>query len=63
MLAQDTVAISDSENNRSMIKYVGHGIAMRNAMNSVNRVADEIIKINDEDGVAEMIEKFILKSQ
>ncbi len=46
-----------------MIKYVGHGIAMRNAMNSVNRVADEIIKINDEDGVAEMIEKFILKSQ
>lgn len=59
--AQDMIAIGDSENDLSMIKYVGHGIAMGNAMDSVKKVADEIIKTNDEDGVAEAIEKFILK--
>lgn len=61
--SQDMVAIGDSENDLSMIKYVGHGIAMGNAMDSVKQAADEIIKTNDEDGVAEVIEKLILKSR
>ena len=56
------VAIGDSENDLSMIKYVGHGMAMGNAMESVKQVADEIIKTNDEDGIAEAIEELILKS-
>ncbi|MEG0678439.1 MAG: Cof-type HAD-IIB family hydrolase [Carnobacterium sp.] len=60
--AQDMVAIGDSENDLSMIKYVGHGMAMGNAMESVKQVADEIIKTNDEDGIAEAIEELILKS-
>ena len=44
-----------------MIQYAGLGVAMANAQQKVKDVADYItIKNNDEDGIAEVIEKFFL---
>ena len=44
-----------------MIEYVGLGVAMSNAQEVVKKAADYITASNDEDGVAKVIEKFILK--
>ncbi|CDC91773.1 hAD hydrolase IIB family [Firmicutes bacterium CAG:227] len=45
-----------------MIQYAGLGVAMANAQEKVKDVADYItINSNDEDGIAEVIEKFFLK--
>jgi hypothetical protein len=43
-----------------MIQFAGLGIAMANAQDPVKEVADYVTFSNDEDGVAHVIEKFIL---
>ena len=45
-----------------MIEYAGLGVAMANAVDAVKEVADFITLSNEEDGVAYVIEKFILES-
>lgn len=58
---QDLLAVGDGWNDISMIKYAGLGVAMANAQPEVKQVADYITQhTNEEDGVAEVIEKFIL---
>ena len=47
----------DSENDITMIKYGGIGIAMGNACDECKKVADFISKKNDEDEVANPIKK------
>jgi Cof subfamily protein (haloacid dehalogenase superfamily) len=59
---EEVIAMGDGENDISMIKYAGLGIAMGNAVQSVKDAADFITATNDEDGVACAIEKFVLKS-
>ena len=44
-----------------MIKYAGLGVAMENAQPVVKEAADYVTASNDEDGVAKVIHKFILK--
>ena len=44
-----------------MIKYAGLGVAMGNAIDKVKAAANYITDTNDNDGVAKVIEKFILK--
>ncbi len=56
----EVVAIGDSLNDLEMIEYAGLGVAVGNAREEVKEKADYITKSNDEDGVAEFIEKFIL---
>ena len=52
----------DGLNDRSMIEYAGVGVAMQNAEEPVKAVADYVTAAdNDHDGVAEAVEKFILK--
>ncbi|GAB6138041.1 Cof-type HAD-IIB family hydrolase [Halanaerobaculum tunisiense] len=58
--AEDIVAIGDSYNDLEMIDYAGLGVAVDNARGQVKEVADYITLSNDEAGVAEVIEKFIL---
>ena len=49
-------------NDRSMIEYAGVGVALQNAEEPVKAVADYVTAAdNDQDGVAEAVEKFILK--
>lgn len=43
-----------------MIEYVGVGVAMDNVIFLVKEVANFVIKFNFEDGVAFVIEKYVL---
>lgn len=53
------IAIGDGYNDLSMIKFAGIGIAMGNAQEPVKKAADYITLTNDEDGVAEVIERLL----
>ncbi len=57
----EIIAIGDNENDISMIRYAGLGIAMGNAESEVKELADYITLSNEEDGVARVIEEFIIK--
>jgi Cof subfamily protein (haloacid dehalogenase superfamily) len=57
---EDIIAIGDGENDLSMIEYAGLGVAMGNAPKSVKQKADYITATNDNDGVAQVIDKFVL---
>lgn len=54
------IACGDGFNDLSMIKYAGLGVAMANAQEQVKEAADYITLSNDEDGVAKVIDKFML---
>ena len=56
---EEIIAMGDGYNDLSMIKFAGLGIAMGNAQEPVKKAADYINLSNEEDGVAEAIEKFI----
>lgn len=57
----EMIAVGDGLNDLSMIEYAGLGVAMENANDVVKEKADYITLSNDEDGVAHVINKFILK--
>lgn len=54
------IACGDGYNDVSMIKYAGLGVAMKNANGSVKNVADYVTRTNDQDGVAYVVEKFMM---
>lgn len=56
----ETIAFGDSFNDLAMIKAAGLGVAMGNACEPIKRLADVVAKTNNEDGVAEIIEKYAL---
>lgn len=57
---EEMIACGDGFNDVSMIAYAGLGVAMENAKPEAKEVADFITKSNEEDGVAHVIERFIL---
>lgn len=57
---EEVICIGDNENDLSMIKFAGLGVAMGNAPYSIKKEADYVTDTNDNDGVAKVIEKFIL---
>lgn len=56
----DAICCGDGYNDITMITYAGVGVAMGNARDEVKAVADYITKTNDEDGLVDVIDKFIL---
>ncbi len=60
MTPDEMIAIGDGFNDLSMIQYAGLGIAMANAQEIVKQEADYITLSNEEDGVADVVERFIL---
>lgn len=56
----EIIAIGDNENDLSMLNFAGLGVSMGNANKNVKSAADIITSTNDEDGVAKIIEKYIL---
>jgi Cof subfamily protein (haloacid dehalogenase superfamily) len=58
---EEIICIGDSGNDIDMISYAGLGVAMGNASSHVKEVADFVTLSNEEDGVAHVINKFILK--
>ena len=60
---ENALAIGDGENDIEMLKTVGLGVAMGNAVPRLKAVADQIVASNDENGVAQAIEMFVLGSE
>ncbi|MBR3896466.1 MAG: HAD family phosphatase [Bacteroidaceae bacterium] len=58
---EEVIACGDGFNDLSMIRYAGLGVAMQNAQPIVREAADFITLSNDEDGVAHVVERFMLK--
>lgn len=57
----EVMAIGDSFNDVSMLKFAGVGVAVGNAPDAVKEVADWVAPSNKEAGVAEAIRRFVLK--
>jgi len=58
--SSQTIAIGDNYNDLDMLKSAGLGIAMANAPDDIKIKARATTASNDEDGVAQAIERFIL---
>lgn len=56
----EIIAAGDAANDKEMIEYAGLGVAMGNSMDEIKQVSDFITKSNEEDGIAYVIDKFIL---
>lgn len=57
---EDVTAFGDDVPDIGMLKLCGTGVAMGNAIDSVKEVADIVIGNNDEDGIANYLETFII---
>ncbi|WP_354625628.1 Cof-type HAD-IIB family hydrolase [Psychromonas sp. MME2] len=61
LTAEQVICVGDAANDLEMIKFAGLGVAMDNAVDEVKAHANFITTSNDEDGVAHVFEKFLLK--
>ena len=57
----ELIAFGDEYNDMTMIGYAGMGVAMANGEPEVKKIANYICPSNDEDGVADTLQKFVLK--
>jgi Cof subfamily protein (haloacid dehalogenase superfamily) len=60
---EEVICVGDAGNDLHMIKFAGLGVAMGNAFPEVKEIADYITLTNDENGVAHVINKFVLKEE
>ena len=56
---EDLICCGDAENDISMIRYAGVGVAMGNARDSVKAAADHVAGSNEEDALVDVIRRFI----
>ena len=59
--ASEVICMGDAGNDHHMIKYAGLGVAMGNATDDIKAIANHVTDTNDNDGVAKVIEEFVLK--
>lgn len=60
---QDVMCVGDQENDMSMLEYAGLSVVMANGAPPVKELADYVTKCdNNEGGVAEAVENFVLKT-
>ena len=57
---EEMIACGDGYNDLTMVQYAGLGVAMGNGVLPVRKAADYITLTNEEDGVAHVVEKFML---
>jgi HAD superfamily hydrolase (TIGR01484 family) len=55
--ATEVVAFGDMPNDLPMLSWAGHAVAVANAHPEVKAVADEVTASNDDDGVAQVLER------
>lgn len=60
---EEIITMGDEMNDFPMIEYAGLGVAMGNACDEIKEIANHITDSNDEDGVAKVIEEFIVKER
>ncbi len=58
--AHQVMAIGDADNDLGMIRWAGLGVAMGNAWERLKQSADLIAPANDDDGVAHVIQRYVL---
>lgn len=58
----EVIAVGDNHNDLEMLQEVGMGVAMGNAPEAVRLVARTVTRTNAEDGVAEVVERYLLGS-
>ncbi len=56
----EVMTFGDGGNDKSMIEAAGIGVAMANGVEELRQVADLVAESNDEEGVAKVIETYIL---
>lgn len=56
----EVMAIGDGLNDTAMLRFAGTGVAMGQAAEAVKACADAVTGTNDENGVAQAVERFIL---
>ena len=54
---EETIAFGDAQNDLSMLKWAGIGVAMGNAVDEVKEAANEITLSNNEDGIAVALQR------
>lgn len=57
ILPENIVSFGDGQNDRSIIEYAGVGVAMSNAVPEILELADEVTTSNNEDGIADFLDK------
>ncbi|MFF6780941.1 HAD-IIB family hydrolase [Streptomyces sp. NPDC012510] len=55
----DTIAFGDMPNDIPMFSWATHGVAMANAHPTLKAVADEVTSSNEDDGIAEVLERLL----
>jgi len=60
---EEVIACGDGNNDLSMIEWAGLGVAMANAADTVKEKAQYMTASNDEDGVALVVEKFMMDEE
>ena len=60
IISRDVIAIGDNDNDVDMFREAGLGVAMENGSEKVKCYADVIVASNENDGVAEALEKYVL---
>ncbi len=58
--SKQLIACGDSYNDMTMIGYAGLGVCMANGEKDVMKIADVVADSNDDDGVAKIVEKYLL---
>ncbi len=59
--SEQLIACGDSYNDMTMISYAGLGVCMGNGEQDVKRIADVIADTNDNDGVAKIVRRYMLR--
>ncbi len=60
---EEIIAVGDAEIDIPMIEFAGLGVAMANATPVTKQAADALCPSNNEGGVADVIQKYILEAQ
>lgn len=60
MTKDQMIACGDGYNDLTMVQFAGLGVAMENAVLPLRKAADYITLSNNEDGVAHVVEKYML---
>ncbi|NLR91868.1 Cof-type HAD-IIB family hydrolase [Flammeovirga agarivorans] len=60
---EEIIAVGNAGNDLSMVEYAGLGVWVDNVTEELRHKADVIVASNNDDGVAEVVEKYLLKQE
>ncbi|GAB1482547.1 Cof-type HAD-IIB family hydrolase [Treponema sp.] len=62
--SHEVMAVGDSMNDESMIRWAGWGVAMKNGDERIKAIASFVShRTNEDDGVADLVERYVLGSE